>query len=236
MIRASLLAASLLTLAACSSGDDTEPPPPLETEAPTTTVAPPPTEAPETTTTSTTTTAVAETTTTPTTVAETTTTIEPEPVDSVTNDSVVDAEIDAIAAEAFIEYEETWLLVRTAFEDPTNNAIREQLRTRFASGSGQAVFDGLDEFADSSQRSLSPDPDGSQQVLFVRSVAGVDETVVFFRTCETFSAPVIDTRTGEPTYEGIDSTLREVEMRFEEEAWRVRETVALDRFVGPSCA
>lgn len=233
MTRAVLLAAGLLTVAACSSGGDAEPPPPLETEAPTTTVEPPPTEAPEATTTT-----VAESTTT---TAPDTTTTEVPPTDPPTTDPVdtvdpeVVAEIDAVVAEAFVAYEETWLLLQTAFEDPGDEAIREMLSQRYAEGSGKSVFDALNEFVEKNEVSLAPAPESGQGVELVPSVRGATDISAIFQTCETFTSDIVNADTGEATYEGVDSTRREIQMILEDGEWLVLRTTALESFEGKSC-
>ena len=227
MTRAVLLAAGLLTLAACSSGGNAEPPPPLDTEAPTTTVEPAPTtEAPTPTTTSTTST---ETTT-------SVTSLEAPSTDPVaTVDPEVVAEIDALTAEAFVDYEETWLLTRSAFEDPSNETIREDLSRRFLEGSGKSVFDALNRFVDANEKSLPAGPEEPQGVVLIRSVGGAGDLFAVFQACETLSSDIVDAGSGVPTYEGVDSTLREVQMALEEGEWLLLGTTTIESFEGAAC-
>lgn len=230
MTRAVLLAVGLLTLAACSSGGNAEPPPPLDTEALTTTIEPAPTtEAPAPTTTSTTSTTVAETTTTVPSVEAPST----DPVATV--DPEVVAEIDALTAEAFVDYEATWLLTRSAFEDPSNETIREDLIRRFVEGSGKSVFDALNRFVDANEKSLPAGPEEPQGVVLIRSVGGAGDLFAVFQACETLSSDIVDAGSGAPTYEGVDSTLREVQMVLEEGEWLLLGTTTIESFEGAAC-
>ncbi len=227
MARAALLTAGLLAIAACSSSGDAEPSPPLETEAPTsTTETPPTTEAAETT---------RSTTVTDTTTTETPATESPPTDPPTTIDSEAAAEIDSVVAEAFADYEETWRILRAAFEDPGNENFRQAIAATHIAGSEADAIAALDLFVSEGQVSLPPE-DANQQVTLVDPIAAIEETVAFFRACETFTSPIVEAASGSVVYDGIDSYLIDVEMRFEGGLWKIFEVTTVDEFAGTTCA
>lgn len=241
MKRAALLAAGLFTLAACSSGGEADPPPPLDTEAPTTTLEPAPTtEPPQTTTTSTSTTTVAE----PTTLAETTSvpettsaTLEPivpatDPPDSIDTD--VMATVDAVVDEAFVDYSAAWSLLRAGFEDPTNSELRRSIADAHIVGSDADAMAELDRYITEGQVNLAPENE-DQRVTLLRSVSAVEDEIAVFQACETFTSTIVNATTDEVTYEGVDSYLIEVDMRFDGDDWKIFQATTIEEFVGTSC-
>jgi hypothetical protein len=231
MTRIGLVVAVALTIAACSGSDTAVAP--LETPASSTVVPAPTTEATPTTST---TTSVAETTTsTTTTVPETTTTFLEVEVEVEVEDSLPsDDELEPVFEDAFAAYAEIFQIIRSAFRDPENGLIRDQLRVLIEPSSFEDLGVAFDlAIADGTVSGGLIDDDRVE--LTRRGTALPNGGFVEFEVCKVLTSPVFDAATGEPVYEGEDAFRSRVTMTKVADQWILRGDVSEEQFVGTEC-